>query len=255
MRTTDRDAEIVAWLGRIGAAGAEHVRERFGIGHALSYKRLAELTADGLLEHRMVLHGRPGMYSATRRGLRAHGLARLPAFQVSPGQFEHTWQMASAAVALHRELPGWQLLAEREIGIWQAEHKQVLAWAKVGVVGARSAYHRPDFVLISPAGRIVVVEVELTPKDASRLRRICRAWTRARHVEHVYYLATEHAGRAVGRAVEAVKGADLIAVLGLTDVPRLAELELQTAAASQGGEQAPQGSGTPNREASDAPAA
>ncbi len=35
---TERDAEIVAWVGRLGAAGAEHVMERFAsaLGQALS---------------------------------------------------------------------------------------------------------------------------------------------------------------------------------------------------------------------------
>ena len=29
---TERDTEIVDWLGRVGAAGAEHVMERFAMG-------------------------------------------------------------------------------------------------------------------------------------------------------------------------------------------------------------------------------
>ena len=30
---TRRDAEIVDWVGRLGAAGAEHVMGRFDMGH------------------------------------------------------------------------------------------------------------------------------------------------------------------------------------------------------------------------------
>jgi hypothetical protein len=236
MQTTSRNAQIVAWLGRIGAAGAQHVRERFDMGRSWAYIRLAELTADGLLEHRTVLHRWPGVYSATKEGLRWQGLSRLPVFEASPGGFEHAWQMATVAVALHRELPGWQLLAEREIGLLQAQRDQLIAWAKVGSIGSHPAYHRPDFALISPSRRVVVVEVELTPKDPRRLARICRVWTRARHVEHVYYLATEKAGAAVRRAAEAVRGADVITVLELGDVRRLAQRELEIAARAERGE-------------------
>jgi hypothetical protein len=133
--------------------------------------------------------------------------------------------MANTAVALARELPGWQLLADREIGLAQKEHDQLIAWARVGTVGSRPAYHRPDFALISPSRRVVAVEVELTPKNPRMLVRICRAWTRARHVERVYYLATPRAAKAVRRAIEVVGGGDAIAVLGLDDVGKLAELE------------------------------
>jgi hypothetical protein len=229
--TTNNDVEMVAWLGRIGAATVEQVGERFGLCESWTGVRLKRLAHEGLLEYSKLLYRRPGMYLATRRGLRLAGLPGIPVFDASPGGYEHAWQMANVAIALHRELPGWRMLAERELRTPQARREHSTAWAKVGSVGDRAAYHRPDFALISPAGRLVVVEVELTRKDRPRMRRICRGWMRARHVEHVYYLAAERAGRAVRRAVEAAKVADLITVLGLTDVPRLAELELERAAA------------------------
>jgi hypothetical protein len=149
----------------------------------------------------------------------------MPLFVPSPGGFEHAWQMANTAVALARELPGWQLLAEREIRLVQDERDRLIAWARMGTVGSRPAYHRPDFALISPSRRVVVVEVELTAKGPRELVRICRAWTRARHVERVYYLATPRAAKAVRRAIDVVGGGDAIAVLPLGDVPKLAELE------------------------------
>jgi hypothetical protein len=65
---TQRDGQIVDWLGRIGAAGAVYVRERFDMSRPRAYARLGSLMADRLLEHRAVLHGWPGMYSATASG-------------------------------------------------------------------------------------------------------------------------------------------------------------------------------------------
>jgi hypothetical protein len=53
------------------------------------------MTADGLLEHRKVLHGWPGMYSATREGLRWQGLSWLHPFHLTPGGFEHVWRVTS----------------------------------------------------------------------------------------------------------------------------------------------------------------
>jgi hypothetical protein len=42
---TEKDAEIVGWVGRVGAAGAEHVMERFAMGRSWAYARLASLVS------------------------------------------------------------------------------------------------------------------------------------------------------------------------------------------------------------------
>lgn len=86
--------------------------------------------------------------------------------------------------------------------------------------------HRPDLALVSPSGRVVAIEVERSIKAPGRLRAICRGWARARHVSHVYYLATEPAGRAVRRAIDATRAHDRIAVLASADVAGLAAREL-----------------------------
>jgi hypothetical protein len=61
---TDRDREIVAWIGALGAAGAEHVMERFAMGRSQTYARLALLVQDGFLELRAVLAGPPSRSTA-----------------------------------------------------------------------------------------------------------------------------------------------------------------------------------------------
>jgi hypothetical protein len=90
---------IVSGLGRIGAAGAHHVTERFGMRHSLGNIRLAELTGDGLHEHARRSTAGP---ASTQRPRRACGRRALVFLCSSPGGFEHAWQMASTAVALYR---------------------------------------------------------------------------------------------------------------------------------------------------------
>jgi hypothetical protein len=224
---TCRDAQIVAWLGRVGAASAGHVRERFDMGRSTTYARLASLTRDGLLEHRTVLYGWPGVYSATAAGLRWQGLERLTVFQVRPGGFEHAWRAASVAVALHRHLPGWEVWGEREIKARELSSEcRLLASARIGSIGSVPMLHRPDLAVISPSGRTIAVEVELSVKAQARLVRICRGWARARHLAHVYYLAVPSAARAVGRAVQLAKAGERVSVLALDDVGALATGEL-----------------------------
>jgi hypothetical protein len=215
---TYRDAEIVAWIGRLGAAGAEHVMRRFEMSRSMAYHRLGSLTRDGLLEHSAVLFGRPGMYSATQAGLRWQGLDRLGVCRVRPGSFEHAWQVAHAAVELHCAMPGWDVLSEREVRSVEADDDGLFASVQVGGVGDRQLLHRPDLALVSPGACVVSVEVELSIKSASRLAAICRGWARARYIDGVYYLASPGPGRAVQRAVRTTKAADRVRVLGLDDV-------------------------------------
>jgi hypothetical protein len=62
---TEKDAEIVGWVGRIGAAGAEHLMAQFGMGRSWAYHRLNVLVPDGLLEQKTLLYRTPGLYVAS----------------------------------------------------------------------------------------------------------------------------------------------------------------------------------------------
>ena len=211
---TERDAGIVGWIGRLGAADAEHVMSRVVMGRSWAYSRLGGLVRDGLLEQRVLLYRRPGLYLATADGLRWQGLGRLGVYRVSPGGFQHAQEVATAAVALHRALPGWEVLSEREIRLQESEEGELIASARLGELpGGRPALHRPDLALIAPGGSTVAVEVELSVKAPRRLAAICRSWARARHIRGVYYLAAPAVARAVERAIAETRSEDRIVVL------------------------------------------
>jgi hypothetical protein len=211
---TEKDAGIVGWIGRLGAAEAEHVMGRFAMGRSWAYARLSRLVKDGLLEQRTLLYRRPGLYLATADGLRWQGLGRLGVYRVSPGGFQHAQEVATAAVALHRALPGWEVLSEREIRVRESDRGELIASARLGELpGGRPGLHRPDLALVSPDGNVVVVEVELSIKAPRRLAAICRAWARARHISAVYYLAAPAVARAVERAIAETRSEDRIVVL------------------------------------------
>jgi hypothetical protein len=223
---TERDAEIVAWIGRLGAAGAEHVMERFAMGQSWAYARLCRLVAGGLLEQRTLLHRQPGLYIATSEGLRWCGLARLGVYRVGPGGFAHAREVASAAVALQRGFPTWRVLSEREIRREEAGSGESLASAKVGELpGGRPVLHRPDLAAASPDGRVIALEVELSAKAPRRLAAICRGWARARHVEAVYYLVAPGVEGALQRAIKQTRSGDRITVISLAETRKLSGLE------------------------------
>ncbi|HEX5310104.1 MAG TPA: hypothetical protein VFW38_13630 [Solirubrobacteraceae bacterium] len=86
---TYRDGQIVDWIGRLGAAGAEHVMHSFAMSRTVAYDRLGSLVRDGLLDRHAILYARPGMYLATAAGLHWQGNQRLGRCSLSPGGFEH----------------------------------------------------------------------------------------------------------------------------------------------------------------------
>jgi hypothetical protein len=161
---------------------------------------------------------KPGLYVATAEGLRRCGLERLGIYRVSSGGFEHAQEVASAAVALHRDSCGWELLSERQIRAEESDRAELVASARLGEMpSGRPALHRPDLALISSERRALAVEIELSIKAPRRLLAICRGWARARHVSHVYYLADAAPARAVSRAIAETRAQDRITVLPLQD--------------------------------------
>jgi len=228
---TEKDAEIVGWVGCLGAAGAGHVMGRFYMGRSWAYARLSKLVMDGLLEQKMLLYRQPGLYLATADGLRWRGLERLGVYRVSPGGFQHAQEVANAAVSLHRVLPDWEVLSEREIRIQESDEDELIASTRLGELpGGRPALHRPDLALLSPDGSTVAVEVELSVKAPRRLAAICRAWARARHISAVYYIAPPAVARAVERAIAETRSEDRIVVLPIDEPEALADInELESA--------------------------
>jgi hypothetical protein len=226
--TSHMQQPILAWIGRIGAAGADEVAGHLGISVAAARAHLAVCERRGSVEAVRLLHRQPALYVATRAGLRLAGLAGLKPCRVSPASCAHLREVARAAVAFERGLPGAAVVGERELRLWERDAQRPLASAELGLaLGGGYARHRPDLVLW-PAGRAgdddalaVAVEVELTVKAAPRLREIVRAWARSRLVRAVVYYASPEAARAVRRAVLDEQADPMVHVLALDRVGAL----------------------------------
>lgn len=205
---TARDREIVAWVGRLGAAGATDVMVRFGLGRTAGYRRLVACVRRGLLEQVRLLHGEPGLYVATRAGLRWSGLEELGPCRVSVAAFEHWAACARLAAALGAG--GREVWSERDLRAAERAAGKLIASVRVG---QSERLHRPDLVLApGTEGERVAVEVELSVKTPRRLEAICRGWARARHVSAVRYYAAPSPARAVARAARVVRAQDVIEI-------------------------------------------
>jgi len=200
---------------------------RFALGRSNAYERLARLAQLGLVVHRRDPLGRCGLYSASRRGLRASGQSGLGLQRLRLAQDAHTRALTQVLVELELALRGWDVLGERELRWLERDTRTLIGSARLGAIGEQAVIHRPDAVLLSPAGRAVSVELELTPKSHRRLAAICRGYARARHLHAVYYLATPAAARALARAVVETRAQERIVVLGADGVQELLARELE----------------------------
>ncbi len=100
-------------------------------------------------------------------------------------------RLASSDVGIGLEAAGHTVFTEREIRTADAAELLADLGARgetFAVPAGARARHWPDLVLVPPDGRLVAVEVELTPKPAAALRRILRAYRQAGR--RVVYLGT-----------------------------------------------------------------
>jgi hypothetical protein len=212
---TVRDGELVEWLGRLGAAGVEHVMARFGMGRTVAYRRLAACVEAGVVERARLVHGEPSLYLATRLGLAYVGLSQLEVCRVSVASVSH-WR-ACADVALQLAGEG-RVRSVRELRVAERDAGRPIASAIIGELpGGRAKLHRPDLVLRAPDGSTIAVEVELAVKGATRLEQILRGYAHNRELTRVRYYASPQAARAVRRASRLARTTDLVEVRRLAD--------------------------------------
>ena len=128
-----RDAEIVRWIGRVGAASIEHVQVRFGIGRTVAYRRTSALIRAGLLDRVRLLHGEPALLFATHAGLRYVG-APLGLVRLSPGSAGHWLACADVWVALEERHGSDRVVGVRELVLAERVERRPIASAKVGTL-------------------------------------------------------------------------------------------------------------------------
>lgn len=221
---TERDREIVRWIGRVGVVEARQVaarwqRERFrengakrGLPQSNAYRRLRVLESLGLLERRRLLHAEPAVFLATAEGLRLAGLD-LRARKVSAGGLAHATEATWLSLALEDEFGEERLITEREIRASDAAADRPTYAVEAGgrLPGGRRRLHFPDFAIADPGGeKPFCIELELSAKGSRRLAEIVRAYVRAHHVASVRYYVTPRSERQLRQAVAAARAEGLV---------------------------------------------
>jgi len=186
-QVTDRDVEILGWIGRHGVVTPAQVARHFftrddgAVGLWAAYRRLRKLEELALVRQDRTFWREANVLRLTGAG------ARLADIDVGPArlvlaELRHTLAVVDLVEALLEESPnGTELRTERELRI---ERRRELTDGKRTVGRGRV----PDALLIHAKGAKVAIELDLTPKRARDLERILIAYLQERYDRIVWYV-------------------------------------------------------------------
>src|SRR6476469_5715985 len=113
-RITERDEAIVRFVGLQVGAEARQIAAWQGMDRAHVFRRCKRLVELGLLRQERVVHGRPGLYVATKAGLDFAGVG-LPPAKVNLWSYVHAVELVWLSIDLQREFGPGRLVTERAI--------------------------------------------------------------------------------------------------------------------------------------------
>jgi hypothetical protein len=171
--------------------------------------RLGRLETAGYVRSERLLRGRPAMHLITRTGLRVVGSTLEPP-RVDVRACEHdvgvAWLWLAARGGTYGPLQ--EIIAERRLRSHDGsrgldpDSPEPLG-VRLGGYGARGQehLHYPDLLLRTADGRRIALELELSPKNRTRLEGILVAYGADPRIDGVVYLVdTASVARSVARA-------------------------------------------------------
>lgn len=180
VRLTERDLDALGFVTRHGFATAEQVglrsfsgwrdgRRELEVSMTMVYRRLKKLVDAELLRHEYVLHGKPGVYLATRECADLVD-AGVPPAKIDLKSFGHDLAVVDLALALEGQAD-W--ITEREIrsGAVSAARGSGGRISRSGRLG-----RVPDGLLVGLWGERWAVELEISGKDNARYLDVFRGY-------------------------------------------------------------------------------
>lgn len=205
-RLTSRDRQLLGFVAEHRLVLGAHVQGLLGLTVAAAYARLRRLTAAGYLRHENVFHRQPGCYQVTRKGLGAIGSPYSPR-PVNVGEYQHDVGLAWLWLAARRGAFGEmrEVIGERRMrsGDASPERTGEPFGVRLGGYGAggRERLHYPDLLLVTPNGKRVAVELELSAKGRTRREKILSGYAADGRIDAVLYLV-EQGSKGLARSIQ-----------------------------------------------------
>lgn len=176
MQLTKRDIEMIRFINEFGFCEMPQFMKRFGLKKTWMYEMMQRLIEAGFIKHQRILHGRPGVYSVTRKGAKLTDLP--PIEQVTVGRYEHQNCVLNVYMKLREQYPEAHWISERRL----MNDKFCDGLGKTG--------HVSDGILMFPDGKQIAIEVELSIKGKNRIEKILRGYGAQLSIKEVWYYCT-----------------------------------------------------------------
>ncbi|HEX8082677.1 MAG TPA: helix-turn-helix domain-containing protein [Solirubrobacteraceae bacterium] len=224
-----RDAEVLRFLGRFRFVTDALLAERCGVSRQQMNRRLRRLAAAGLVE-RTPSPIEPRLNMLSRAGARAVDLPLRRAAR-TVAQREHELALVWLVIQLERA-GGALVRTERECRTLESAGVSRYS-VPVSRPGREDERRWPDVVL-EAEGRRSALELELSPKGATRLQAIADAYAAASYFDEVVFLAADAsiARRLARVAVASHPGLPAVAKLRVVPSPLLSGDDQKTIAAA-----------------------
>jgi hypothetical protein len=224
VRITPRDRELLAFALEHRFVLAEHVRVLLGTTLGAADARLCALAGAGYVKRQRVFQDQPPLNWVSAPGVAAiAGDLKPPRFDLHT--YAHDIGVAWLWLAARGGAfgPAQTVIGERRLRSHDEQRgsgEPALA-VRLGGFGARGQerLHYPDLLLVSPSGKRVALELELTDKGARRRERILAGYSSDRRIDAVVYLvSTQRLGRSIARSAERLRVSPRVYVQ-LVDAP------------------------------------
>jgi hypothetical protein len=203
-RLTVRDLELLSFAAEYRFVLAAHVEALLGVSAGAADTRLRALTKAGYLRKDWLYHGQPPHYLVERKGLRAVGSTYAKS-KIDESCYAHDVGVAWVTMAARHGVWGdaKEVISERRMRSVDASRDSQAEPMGVRLGGfgptGKERLHYPDMVLVTPAGKRIAFELELTRKSRTRLEGIIAGYAAERRVDAVVYLVED---RTIGHQVQ-----------------------------------------------------
>ena len=205
VRLTPRDLELLAFAAEHRLILSDHARALLGMSAEAARTRLGALSRAGHLTPQQPFHRRTRCYQISRPGLDAIASDLGPPRRLDLRSYDHeagaAWLWLAAGAG--RFGPVREVVAERRLRSLDArpERDGPPLGVRLGGAGPRGQprIHYPDLLLITPDGRRIALELELSSKGRVRREKILAGYGADARIDAVLYLVKD---RRIGRSIQ-----------------------------------------------------
>ncbi len=213
IQLTARDLQLLRFVAEQRLVLAGHVQALLGVSAPTARARLGRLAGAGYLSHDARFHRKARCYQATRAGLAAVG-SGYQTRKIDLNLYRHDVGVAWISLAAQRGTfgPMREVIGERRMRSQDASRlhdaEPFEAAEPSGVrlgghgAGGRERLHYPDLLLVTPEGKRIAVELELSAKGRTRREKILAGYAGEERVDAVLYLV-EHENQGLARSIQA----------------------------------------------------